>query len=116
MSPLQDLTRWPELPYAAWKDTCATLHLWMQVVGKMRLALTPWLNHSWHVTLHVTARGLSTPLISTDNCDFQVEFDFIDHILRMRASDGHFRQLMLKPMTVADFYAETLHALSELGV
>ena len=116
MSPLQNLTRWPELPYAAWKDTCTTLHLWMQVVGKMRLALTPWLNHSWHVTLHVTARGLSTPLISTDKCDFQVEFDFIDHMLWMRASDGHFRQLMLKPMAVAEFYAEILHALSELGV
>ncbi len=116
MSPLQDLTRWPELPYAAWKDTCATLHLWMQVVGKMRLALTPWLNHSWHVTLYVTARGLSTPLISTDKRDFQVEFDFIDHILWMRASDGHFRQLMLKPMPVAEFYAEILYALSELGI
>lgn len=116
MSPLQDLTRWPELPYVAWKDTCATLHLWMQVVGKVRLALTPWLNHSWHVTLHVTARGLSTPLISTDKRDFQVEFDFIDHILWMRASDGHFRQLMLKPMPVAEFYAEILHALSELGI
>jgi hypothetical protein len=116
MSPLQDLTRWPELPYVAWKDTCATLHLWMQVVGKMRLALTPWLNHSWHVTLHVTARGLSTPLISTDKLDFQVEFDFIDHILWMHASDGHFRQLMLKPMSVAEFYAEIRHALSELGI
>ena len=116
MSPLRDPAPWPELPYAAWKDTCATLHLWTQVVGKIRLAFTPWLNHSWHVTLHVTARGLGTPLISSGERDFQIEFDFIDHILWLRASDGHFRQLVLKPMPVAEFYAELLHALSELGI
>jgi len=116
MSPRQDLTRWPELPYAAWKDTCATLHLWTQVVGKIRLALTPWLNHSWHVTLQVSARGLATPLISTGERDFQIEFDFIDHVLAMRASNGQFRQVMLRPMPVAQFYAEALQALRELGV
>ena len=69
---------WPDLPYAPWKDTCATLQLWTQIVGKVRLALTPWLNHSWHVTLRVTARGLATPLISDSTHDFQVEFDFLD--------------------------------------
>src|SRR6266851_585023 len=116
MSPPHDLAPWPELPYAAWQDTCATLHLWTQIVGKIRLAFTPWLNHSWHVTLNVTARGLGTPLISSGERDFQIEFDFIDHILWLRASDGHFRQLMLKPMPVAEFYAELLHALSELGI
>ncbi len=114
MSP--DKAVWPELPYAAWKDTCATLHLWTQAVGKIRLALTPWINHSWHVTLHPSARGLGTPLISQGGRDFQIEFDFIDHVLWLRASDGTFRQLMLKPMSVAEFYADLMEALSELGI
>src|SRR3954451_19836976 len=95
-----DTARWPELPYAAWKDTCATLHLWTQVVGKVRLALTPWLNHSWHVTLRVTARGLATPLVSYGSRDFQMEFDFFDHLLALRGVDGASRSVMLRPMTV----------------
>jgi hypothetical protein len=109
------MERWPELPYAAWKDTCSTLQLWTQIVGKTRLMLTPWLNHAWHVTLRVTARGLATPLISTEERDFQIEFDFIDHALWLRTAEGHSRQLMLRPMAVAEFYGEYLHALSELG-
>ncbi len=116
MPPQSDAARWPELPYAAWKDTCETLHLWTQVIGKVRLALTPWLNHSWHVTLHVTARGLGTPPIAYQGRDFTIEFDFIDHVLWLRTSDGHFRQLMLKPMTVAEFYADVMVALRELGI
>ena len=107
---------WPELPYAAWKDTCQTLHLWTQIVGKIRLARTPWLNHSWHVTLYVTARGLTTSPIPDGARTFQIDFDFIDHVLWLRTSDGHFRQVVLKPMTVAEFYADVLHALSELGI
>ena len=107
---------WPELPYAAWQDTAATLHLWTQVIGKVRLALTPWLNHSWHVTLQVTARGLATPPIAHDGRDFTLEFDFIDHVLWLRTSDGHARQLMLRPITVAEFYADVMVALSELGI
>src|SRR5215475_9984380 len=107
---------WPELPYAAWKDTCTTLQLWTQVVGKIRLALTPWLNHSWHVTLRVTARGLGTPLIVHRAGEFQIEFDFIDHVLSLRASDGSARQLMLRSMPVAEFYADLMQALSELGI
>src|ERR1700676_286692 len=107
---------WPKLPYAEWKDTCATLQLWTQVVGKVRLALTPWINHSWHVSLRVTARGLGTPLISTNGNHFQVEFDLIDHILWVRSSDGHRRQLLLKPMPVAEFYGEFLQLLSEFGI
>jgi hypothetical protein len=107
---------WPELPYAAWKDTAATLQLWTQVIGKTRLALTPWLNHSWHVTLRVSARGLATPLISHDADDFQLEFDFIDHVLWFRTASGHTRQLMLRPMPVAEFYGEFLDALAQLGV
>src|SRR5579871_6415329 len=108
--------RWPELPYAAWKDTCTTLQLWTQIVGKIRLALMRWLNHSWHVTLRVTARGLATPLISTATRDFQIEFDFIDHTLWIRTADGHSRQVMLRPISVAEFYADVLIALSELGI
>src|SRR5262249_10824792 len=85
-------------------------------VGKIRLALMPWLNHSWHVTLRVTARGLATPLISTATHDFQIEFDFIDHTLWVRTADGHIRQVMLRPVTVAEFYADVMIALSELGI
>ncbi|MBV9571877.1 MAG: hypothetical protein JO056_11610 [Alphaproteobacteria bacterium] len=107
---------WPELPFSAWKDTCATLQLWTQVAGKVRLALTPWLNHSWHVTLRVTARGLSTPLITDGISDFQIEFDFLDHVLWVRTANGHARQLMLRPMPVAEFYGELLHLLSQLGI
>jgi Family of unknown function (DUF5996) len=116
MPPSPARPRWPELPYAAWKDTCATLQLWTQVIGKVQLSLTPWLNHSWHVALHVTARGLGTPPIAYDGRAFTIEFDFIDHVLWLRTSDGHFRQLMLKPMTVAEFYADVLVALRELGI
>jgi hypothetical protein len=108
--------RWPELPYAAWKDTCITLHLWTQIVGKIRLALMPWLNHSWHVTLRVTARGLATPLISTATHDFQIELDFIDHTLWVRTADGHIRQVMLRPVSVAEFFADVMIALDELGI
>ena len=107
---------WPELPYAAWKETYATLHLWTQIVGKVRLALTPWLNHSWHVTLYVTARGLSTGPMPTDGRELEIEFDFLDHVLWLRTTDGHFRQIMLRPVSVAEFYGEVMHALSALGV
>jgi len=108
--------RWPELPLAAWRDTRDTLHLWTQVVGKIRLALTPWLNHSWHVALYVTARGLTTSPIPDGARSFQIDFDFIDHMLWARTSDGHFRQLVLKPMSVAEFYVGLLAALRELGI
>ena len=107
---------WPELPFAAWADTCATLQLWTQIVGKVRLALTPWLNHSWHVTLRVTARGLGTPLIARDGKALQIEFDFIDHVLWIRTADGHVRQLVLRPMPVAEFYGELLHVLAQLDI
>jgi hypothetical protein len=108
-------TRWPELPYAAWKDTAETLHLWTQVVGKIRLAKTPWLNHSWHVALYVTARGLTTGPIPYDGHAFQIDFDFIDHVLWVRASDGHYRQVMLQAMPVSEFYTELMAGLGELG-
>jgi hypothetical protein len=107
---------WPALPYAAWKDTLATLQLWTQIAGKVRLSLTPWLNHSWHVTLYVTARGLSTGLIPLGARSLELEFDFLDHVLWLRTSEGHFRQIMLKPVSVAEFYDDVLVALRELGV
>src|ERR1700687_4784441 len=115
MSP-RDQSRWPELPYAAWKDTCTTLQLWTQIAGKIPVALMPWLNHSWHVTLRVTARGLATPLISSGGRDFQIELDFIDHTLWIRTADGHYRQAMLRPVPVAELYSDLLIALSELGI
>jgi hypothetical protein len=107
---------WPTLPAAAWRDTRATLHLWTQVVGKIRMARTPWLNHSWHVVLYVMARGLTTGPIPDGGRTFQIDFDFIDHVLWIRTSDGHFRQLMLKPMSVAEFYADVQIALNELSL
>ena len=108
--------RWPELPYAAWADTRDTLHLWTQIVGKIRLALTPWLNHSWHVALYVTSRGLTTSPMPCQSGSLEIDFDFIDHVLWLRLSNGHFRQVELKPVSVAEFYADVLIALKELGV
>ncbi|HZL38791.1 MAG TPA: DUF5996 family protein [Pseudolabrys sp.] len=114
--PLPTDSAWPELPYVAWQDTAATLQLWTQIVGKIRLKLTPWLNHSWHVTLYVTARGLTTGPMPANGRTLQIDFDFIDHVLWLRTSDGHFRQLMLKPTPVAEFYADVMIALKELGI
>jgi hypothetical protein len=111
-----DTPAWPDLPYSAWKDTSDTLHLWTQIVGKIRLAQTPWLNHSWHVPLYVTARGLTTSPIPYRHRAFQIDLDFIDHVLWIRTSEGHFRQLILKPTPVAEFYADLLVALNELDL
>jgi hypothetical protein len=107
---------WPELPYLAWKDTCATLQLWVQIVGKIRLARTPWLNHSWHVPLYVTTRGLTTSPIPYDGRSFSIDFDFIEHALIISESGGAERRVALRPRTVADFYAAVMAALSELGL
>jgi len=109
-------TPWPELPTAAWRDTYATLHLWTQIVGKIRLTRTPWLNHSWHVTLYVTSRGLTTSPVPDGSRTFQIDFDFIDHILRIATSDGAQRQFALAGKSVASFYAATMAALAELGI
>jgi hypothetical protein len=106
----------PDLPYAAWKETCATLHLWTQIVGKVRLALTPWLNHSWHVPLYVTARGLSTSLIPAQGRSFEMTFDFNAGVLDITASDGAEMQVALAPRTVADFYATVRSALAQLRI
>ena len=108
--------RWPELPYAAWADTAATLQLWTQVAGKIRLTRTPWLNHSWHVTLYVTARGLTTSAIPDGARSFQIDFDFIDHALRISTSDGTARQFALAGKSVAGFYTAIMADLAELGI
>jgi Family of unknown function (DUF5996) len=113
---LASAAEWPALPLAAWTDTRETLHLWTQIVGKIRLAQTPWVNHSWHVALYLTARGLTTSPIPHGGRAFQIDFDFVDHILWIRTSDGHVRQLMLAPMPVAQFYADLFAALDELGL
>ncbi|MDP2334244.1 MAG: DUF5996 family protein [Reyranella sp.] len=107
---------WPELPTSAWRDTCATLHLWTQVIGKIRLVRAHWLNHSWHVALYVTARGLTTSPIPDGNGTFQIDLDFIDHALRITTSDGAQRQFALAGHSVASFYAAVMAALAELGI
>jgi hypothetical protein len=107
---------WPELPTAAWRETYQTLHLWTQIVGKIRLARTPWLNHSWHVTLYVTARGLTTSAIPDGARSFQIDFDFIDHALRISTSDGTARQFALAGKSVAGFYTAIMADLAELGI
>jgi len=110
------IEQWPSLEYDAWKDTCATLHRWMQVVGKIRLARTTWVNHSWHVPLYLTARGLTTSPIPYDARVFQIDFDFIDHRLSILASDGAAGTMALQPLSVADFYAELMSKLDALGL
>src|SRR5215813_5559302 len=101
-------TPWPELPLASWRDTCATLQLWTQIVGKIRLALSPWLNHSWHVALYVTGRGLSTSPIPYGARNFEIEFDFIDHALKVSTSDGASSRFALAGHSVASFYVRLM--------
>jgi Family of unknown function (DUF5996) len=107
---------WPELPLAAWRDTCATLHLFSQIVGKIRMARTPWLNHSWHVALYVTPTGLTTSPIPDGTRTFQIDFDFIKHVLRISTSDSANRQLALAGHSVASFHNAVMGALAELGI
>jgi hypothetical protein len=107
---------WPSLSYAAWKDTYATLLLWTQIVGKIRLVQTPWINHSWHVVYYVTARGLSTSPIRHGERVFQIDFDFVDHQLVVLTGEGGRRTLRLEPRTVADFYQALMAQLAELDL
>ncbi|MFL6521752.1 MAG: DUF5996 family protein [Chthoniobacterales bacterium] len=122
---------WPALPFAEWKDTAKTLHMWTQVVGKIRLALTPWMNHSWHVTLYLTSRGLTTSPMFFNARALQIDFDFVNHELRIRGgttavSSGNLKgrdnarpssgkTIALAPKSVAAFYREVMAALEELG-
>jgi hypothetical protein len=107
---------WPELPLAAWQDTYATLHMWTQIVGKVRLALSPRINQWWEVALYVNARGLTTSAIPYEGRIFEVQFDFIDHRLIIQTSWGSSRILALRAQSVADFYAEFMSALQSLGI
>ena len=107
---------WPSLPLAAWQDTYATLHMWTQIVGKIRLALVPNLNHWWHSTLYVTPRGLTTASILDKTRSFQISFDFLDHQLLIETSDGITKRIALAPRSVADFYQNLMGTLSEMGI
>src|SRR5215470_14659768 len=110
--PLSDSPEsWPSLPLESWKDTYATLHMWTQIVGKVRLALTPKENHWWNVPLYVSSRGLTTSAIPYDDRLFELEFDFIDHKLHLRLSDGITKELLLTPRSVADFYKDFMAML-----
>ena len=107
---------WPDLPLAAWKDTYATLHMWTQIVGKVRKTLTPLINHWWNVTLYVNSRGLTTSPIPHGLGTFEMQFDFLDHKLILETSEGATRTLELKPRSVADFYQEVMGTLHSLGI
>jgi len=107
---------WPELPLEAWQDTYATLHMWTQIVGKVRLALSPRINHWWEVPLYVNARGLTTSAIPYGDGIFEVQFNFIDHKLEIETSWGSNKTLPLKPQSVADFYSAFMAALKSIGI
>jgi len=107
---------WPSLPLSDWQETYATLHMWTQIVGKLRLAQTPWVNHSWHIPLYVTARGLTTSPIPYGTRTFQVDFDFIGHQLLIQTSEGAGRTIALEPRSVAAFYEAVMKALRELDL
>src|SRR6266705_3998439 len=107
---------WPSLPFAQLKDTAITLHMWTQIAGKIRLTFSPWTNHSWHVTLYVTARGLTSSPIPHGFRIFEIQFDFIDHKLVVETSDGARRELALEPQSVAEFYHATMSILRALNL
>ncbi len=107
---------WPALPLDAWRDTYAALHLRTQIVGKIRLSLSPWVNHSWHTTLYVTARGLTTSAIPYGTRKFQIDFDFIDHQLCVRSSDGRSAAMALEPQSIASFYNRLMEQMNQLDL
>jgi hypothetical protein len=107
---------WPSLPLEAWADTCATLHMWTQIVGKIRLAQTPLVNHWWNVPLYVSPRGLTTTAMPYEDILFEMEFDFLDHKLRINSSNGSNNTVALEPKSVAVFYQQTMKALRDVGL
>jgi uncharacterized protein DUF5996 len=119
-TPMDDVSTthdtWPRLPLAAWQDTYATLHMWLQVVGKIRLALAPMVCHWWHIALYATPRGLTTSPIPYGTRVFQIDFDFLDHQLVIQTADGERRTVALVPQPVAEFYRETMAALRSLDI
>jgi len=113
---MQEQEQWPALPLEEWADTYATLHMWTQIVGKIRLAQTPLVNHWWNVPLYVSARGLTTTAMPYEDIHFEMEFDFLDHQLRIECSNGSNTTVALAPKSVATFYKETMRALKNLGL
>lgn len=107
---------WPSLPLEAWAETCATLHMWTQIVGKIRLAQTPLVNHWWNVPLYVSPRGLTTTAMPYEDILFEMEFDFLDHKLRINCSNGSHNAVALEPKSVAVFYEQTMKALRDMGL
>src|SRR5687768_12261029 len=116
MSNSSDSNPWPDLPLDAWSGTYATLHMYSQIVGKVRLAQSPWINHSWHVTLYVTPRGLTSSAIPHGSRTFRIAFDFIEHRLTIASSDGAVGGFTLEPRTVTAFYARLMEELARLGL
>jgi Family of unknown function (DUF5996) len=114
-TPSQD-EAWPSLPLEAWRETSETLHLWTQIVGKVRLVQSPWINHSWHVTLYVTSRGLTTSPIPYGSRTFEILFDFVDHELTVRSSDGRLGRFPLQPQSVATFYRRLMDEMRQLDL
>ncbi len=111
------MTDWPALPYAEWRETLETLHRWTQIVGKIRLELTPLVNHFWNVPLYVSARGLTTSAMPyRDGRELDIEFDFLAHVLRIRVTDGRVREIPLAARSVADLYAEVFATLRALDI
>ncbi len=113
---MNDPSPWPDLPLSAWSETCDTLHRWTQIAGKVRLKLTPLVNHWWNVTLYVTSRGLTTSPIPHGTRTFDIVFDFVDHRLLIETNDGGTETLPLRPMSVAEFYSEFMSRLRRLGI
>ena len=107
---------WPDLPFAEWQDTCATLHMWTQIIGKIRLALEPMVNHWWQVPLYVTSTGLTTSPIPYESRSVQIDFDFCRHTLNFTTSDQRRAEFALVPMSVAQFYDRTIQILRDLGI
>jgi hypothetical protein len=114
--PLTSVHFWPELPWLDWQETAATLHLWMQVIGKIRLALATPINHWWHITFYPTSRGLTTMPMPYDNRMVQIDFDFLDHQLLFQTNDGLQQRMDLKPMSVADFYLGVMNQMKSLNM
>ena len=106
---------WPDIPYDAWRETCAGLHLYTQIVGKYRLARTPWVNHSWHATLYVNARGLTSSVVPDGPGGIELQLDLVDHVVIGTATDGRVARFAMGPMSVADFHERFLDLISALG-
>ncbi|MBB6091689.1 hypothetical protein HNQ60_000535 [Povalibacter uvarum] len=108
-------TQWPDIPFEPWRDTCSALHLYAQLIGKYRLARTPWVNYSWHATFYVSARGLTTSLVPDGSGGVEISFDLLEHLVTGASADGRSAQFSLKPMSVATFHARFVELLQSLG-